>query len=74
VLHGDSRCTAIAAASIVAKVVRDRVMHRLDSLYPQYGFVSHVGYITPDHSEAVRAFGPSELHRRSFQAACYEAA
>ena len=73
-VDGDARSAAIAAASIVAKVVRDRVMRRLDSLYPRYGFVSHVGYITPAHGEAVRAFGPSELHRRSFQAACYEAA
>jgi ribonuclease HII len=73
-VDGDTRSAAIAAASIVAKVVRDRVMHRLDSLYPRYGFVSHVGYITPQHTEAVRAFGPSDLHRRSFQAACYEAA
>ena len=74
IVDGDARSAAIAAASIVAKVVRDRVMRRLDSLYPRYGFVSHVGYITPAHSEAVRAFGPSVLHRRSFQAACYEAA
>ncbi len=74
VVDGDARSAAIAAASIVAKVVRDRVMRRLDALYPRYGFVSHVGYITPAHTEAVRAFGPSELHRRSFQAACYEAA
>jgi ribonuclease HII len=71
-VEGDTRSAAIAAASIVAKVVRDRVMHRLDSLYPRYGFLSHVGYITPAHTEAVRAFGPTDLHRRSFQAACYE--
>jgi ribonuclease HII len=71
VVDGDARSAAIAAASIVAKVVRDRVMPRLDALYPRYGFVSHVGYITPQHDEAVRAFGPSDLHRRSFQAACY---
>lgn len=70
-VDGDTRSAAIAAASIVAKVVRDRVMRRLDSLYPRYGFVSHVGYITPAHTEAVRAFGPSDLHRRSFQARCY---
>lgn len=70
-VDGDTRSAAIAAASIVAKVVRDRVMRRLDSLYPRYGFHSHVGYITPAHTEAVRAFGPSNLHRRSFQAACY---
>jgi ribonuclease HII len=71
VVDGDARSAAIAAASIVAKVVRDRVMRRLDALYPNYGFVSHVGYITPQHNEAVRAFGPSALHRRSFQARCY---
>jgi len=73
-VDGDARSAAIAAASIVAKVVRDRVMRRLDALYPCYGFVSHVGYITPAHSHAVRVFGPSDLHRRSFQARCYEAA
>jgi ribonuclease HII len=71
IVDGDTKSAAIAAASIVAKVVRDRVMRRLDSLYPRYGFVSHVGYITPAHTEAVRVFGPSDLHRRSFQAACY---
>jgi ribonuclease HII len=71
-VEGDTRSAAIAAASIVAKVVRDRVMHRLDALYPRYGFYSHVGYITPAHTEAVRRFGPTDLHRRSFQAACYE--
>jgi ribonuclease HII len=71
IVDGDARSASIAAASIVAKVVRDRVMRRLDALYPRYGFVSHVGYITPAHSAAVRALGLSELHRRSFQAACY---
>jgi ribonuclease HII len=71
IVDGDARSAAIAAASIVAKVVRDRVMRRLDALYPRYGFVSHVGYITPGHSAAVRAFGPSQVHRRSFQARCY---
>ena len=71
VVDGDQRSAAIAAASIVAKVVRDRLMHRLDALYPQYGFSSHVGYITPRHSALVRAHGPSELHRRSFEARCY---
>ena len=71
VVDGDARSAAIAAASIVAKVVSDRVMRRLDALYPNYGFVSHVGYITPAHNDAVRSHGPSELHRRSFQARCY---
>jgi ribonuclease HII len=46
-------------------------MRRLDAVFPRYGFVSHVGYITPAHSAAVRAFGPSELHRRSFNARCF---
>jgi ribonuclease HII len=72
VVDGDTRSAAIAAASIVAKVLRDRVMRRLDALYPRYGFMSHVGYITPAHSQAVRAHGPCELHRRSFDARCYE--
>jgi ribonuclease HII len=71
IVDGDCKSAAIAAASIVAKVVRDRVMRRLDALYPRYGFMSHVGYITPGHSAAVRSFGPSHVHRRSFQARCY---
>ena len=71
IVDGDARSAAIAAASIIAKVLRDRVMRRLDALYPNYGFMSHVGYITPGHSEAVRRHGPCELHRRSFDAACY---
>ncbi len=71
VVDGDERSAAIAAASIVAKVVRDRAMRRLDALFPQYGFSSHVGYITPGHSAVVRERGPSEIHRRSFQALCY---
>lgn len=71
VVDGDERSAAIAAASIVAKVVRDRVMRRLDTVFPQYGFVSHVGYITPRHSERVREHGPSAIHRRSFDALCY---
>jgi ribonuclease HII len=71
VTDGDEKSAAIAAASIVAKVVRDRLMRRLDALYPRYGFASHVGYITPAHSARVRERGPSNLHRRSFQALCY---
>ena len=72
VVDGDTKSAAIAAASIVAKVTRDRVMRRLDAVYPRYGFARHVGYITPGHSAAVRAHGPSEQHRRSFQALCYD--
>ena len=71
VVDGDERSAAIAAASIVAKVTRDRAMRRLAALFPHYGFESHVGYITPAHSAVVRRRGPSALHRRSFQALCY---
>ena len=71
VVDGDEKSAAIAAASIVAKVTRDRYMRRADALYPAFGFASHVGYITPGHSAVVRARGPSEIHRRSFQALCY---
>jgi ribonuclease HII len=71
VVDGDTKSAAIAAASIVAKVVRDRTMRRLDALYPHYEFARHVGYITPRHSSIVRARGPSAIHRRSFQALCY---
>jgi ribonuclease HII len=72
IVDGDEKSAAIAAASIVAKVVRDRYMRRADALYPAYGFRSHVGYITPEHSAIVRRRGPSEIHRRSFQALCYQ--
>ncbi len=72
VVDGDEKSAAIAAASIVAKVTRDRMMRRMDALYPAYGFRSHVGYITPRHSAVVRERGPCEIHRRSFQALCYE--
>src|SRR6478752_493837 len=71
IVDGDTKSAAIAAASIVAKVTRDRYMRMADAMYPGYGFASHVGYITPSHSAAVRRIGPSEIHRRSFQALCY---
>ena len=71
VVDGDTKSAAIAAASIVAKVTRDRMMRRIDALYPAYGFRSHVGYITPGHSAVVRERGPCEIHRRSFNALCY---
>ena len=72
VIGGDGRSAAIAAASIVAKVTRDRLMHRMAAHYPGYGFESHVGYITPEHTRAVREHGPTPLHRRSFAAMAYE--
>jgi ribonuclease HII len=71
VVDGDTKSASIAAASIVAKVTRDRVMRRIDALFPRYGFRSHVGYITPSHSAAVRRHGPCAQHRMSFQALCY---
>jgi len=71
VAKADRKVSAVAAASIVAKVTRDRLMRRLDALYPRYGFSSHVGYITPGHTRAVVAHGPCPQHRRSFQARAY---
>ena len=65
-VHGDSRDASIAAASIVAKVHRDEIMLRLDARYPGYGFARNKGYPTPEHMEALRRVGPSEVHRRSF--------
>ena len=67
VVHGDARCTAIAAASIVAKVTRDRAMLELHSTDPRYGFDRHKGYATRDHLDAVARHGYSEAHRRSFR-------
>ena len=72
IVDGDEKSAAIAAASIIAKVTRDRLMRRLDALYPAYGFAQHVGYITPGHSAVVRRIGPSAVHRLSFQALCYQ--
>jgi ribonuclease HII len=65
--HGDRRCSAIAAASIVAKVTRDRQMLEMHGRDPRYGFDRHKGYATADHLEAVARFGYSEMHRRSFR-------
>jgi ribonuclease HII len=71
-IGGDARSAAVAAASIVAKVTRDRLMWRVASQFPGYGFETHVGYITPEHTLAVRALGATPLHRRSFAAIAYE--
>ena len=65
-VHGDARSVSIAAASILAKVERDRRMAEFDNLYPQYGLAKHKGYGTPDHLEALRRHGPSPLHRFSY--------
>jgi ribonuclease HII len=66
VVKGDDRSQTIAAASIVAKVLRDRVMKSWARHYPQYGFERHVGYPTPEHREALMSHGPCPLHRHSF--------
>ena len=63
VVKGDSLCASIAAASVLAKVTRDRYMDDLDALYPQYGFAKHKGYGTAAHYAALREYGPSSVHR-----------
>jgi ribonuclease HII len=68
---GDRSSAAIAAASILAKVTRDRAMERASEIYPQWGFAEHVGYSTPDHRDAIRRHGVSPLHRLSFRSAAY---
>ena len=66
VIGGDGKCLSIAAASILAKVVRDRIMTCLDRVWPAYGFAQHKGYGTAEHMEALRKHGPCPLHRWSF--------
>jgi len=66
VVQGDDRIAAVAAASIIAKVTRDRELMALDSQYPGYGFAQHKGYATRMHLQALRDLGPSPIHRRSF--------
>ena len=72
IVKGDSRCADIAAASILAKVTRDRLMEQYDEQYPQYGFAVHKGYGTKRHYEALREFGPSPIHRKTFLKKFYE--
>ena len=72
IVDGDARSAAIAAASIVAKVTRDRYMRRADARHPGWGFAEHVGYSTPEHREAIIARGVSPLHRLSFQSLAYQ--
>ena len=66
IVHGDARSLSIAAASIIAKVTRDRIMERYDQLYPEYGFAKHKGYGTAGHIQAIRDYGPCPIHRMSF--------
>jgi ribonuclease HII len=71
VVQGDGTSAAIAAASIIAKVTRDRLMRRAAAHYPGWGFEENVGYSTPEHREAIIRDGISALHRRSFQSVAY---
>jgi ribonuclease HII len=72
IIDGDATSAAIAAASIIAKVSRDRFMHRADGLHPGWEFRSHVGYSTPEHRDAIQRLGVSPLHRMSFQSTAYQ--
>jgi ribonuclease HII len=72
VIDGDEKSAAIAAASIVAKVTRDRYMHHADAEHPGWSFAEHVGYSTPVHREAILRQGVSPLHRMSFQSLAYQ--
>jgi len=72
IVDGDATSAAIAAASIVAKVTRDRFMHRADGRHPGWEFATHVGYSTPEHREAIQRQGVSPLHRMSFQSMAYQ--
>lgn len=67
VVKGDAKVQAIAAASILAKVARDRYITEMDKIYPQYGFAGHKGYPTKEHKEAVALYGPSPIHRLTFR-------
>ncbi len=66
IIHGDARSVSIAAASIIAKVTRDRMMVEYDTLFPEYGFARHKGYGTADHYAALKKYGPCTIHRMSF--------
>ncbi len=66
IIKGDAKSFSIAAASVIAKVNRDRMMLELDKEYPQYGFAIHKGYGTPDHLAAIEQYGPCPIHRRTF--------
>ena len=66
IIKGDAKCYQIAAASILAKVTRDRIMRQWDEIYPQYGFMAHKGYGTAKHIAAIKEYGLCPIHRRSF--------
>ncbi|MBI5379772.1 MAG: ribonuclease HII [Nitrospirae bacterium] len=69
-IKGDQRSLSIAAASVIAKVTRDRLMAQCHAVYPQYRFHEHKGYPTPAHLEALRRYGPCPLHRKTFRGVC----
>ena len=66
IIKGDAKCYNISAASIIAKVTRDRIMREWDKVYPQYGFINHKGYGTAKHIAALKEYGPCPIHRRTF--------
>jgi ribonuclease HII len=66
IIDGDALCHSIAAASLIAKVTRDRIMRNLDQILPHYGFARHKGYGTPEHRRAIIEHGPAGIHRKSF--------
>lgn len=70
-IKGDQKCFTIAAASIVVKVTRDRMMQEYDKLYPMYGFARHKGYGTREHVQAILKYGPCEIHRKTFRLPSY---
>jgi ribonuclease HII len=72
VVGGDATSAAIAAASVIAKVSRDRFMHRMEEAYPGWDFAIHVGYSTPEHRAAIERLGVSPIHRLSFQSMAYQ--
>ena len=67
IIKGDAKSASIAAASIIAKVTRDRLMMQYDAAFPEYGFAKHKGYGTAEHLAALRKYGPCPIHRRSFE-------
>lgn len=66
IIKGDAKCQSIAAASIMAKVTRDRLMAEYDEMYPQYGFLKNKGYGTAEHIKAIKEYGPCPIHRKTF--------
>ena len=66
IIKGDAKVYSISAASIIAKVTRDRMMKEYDEIYPEYGFAGHKGYGTAKHIQAIKTYGPCPLHRKTF--------